>query len=376
METIKMVDLQRQYSRIKDEVDEAISEVIKSTAFINGPAVKRFQENFEKYLNVKHVIPCGNGTDAIQIALMSLGLKEGDEIITTSFTFVATVEVIELLKLKPVMVDVDEYTCNISAEAIEKAITSKTKAIIPVHLFGQCAEMEKIMQIAKKRNLYVVEDNCQSIGSDYIFSDGKKMKSGTIGDIGCTSFFPSKNLGCYGDGGAIFTNNDKLAALIRSIANHGMTVRYYHDHIGVNSRLDSIQSAILDIKLKHLDDYAKRRNQAATVYDNYFKDNPKIKIPARASFSTHVFHQYTLVANNFDRNELIDYLKTRNIPAMIYYPVPLHLQKAYAHLGYKEGDLPITEKLCHSVFSLPMHTELQKEELDYICNSILEFVNR
>ena len=371
-----MVDLQRQYSRIKDEVDEAISEVIKSTAFINGPAVKRFQENFEKYLNVKHVIPCGNGTDAIQIALMSLGLKEGDEIITTSFTFVATVEVIELLKLKPVMVDVDEYTCNISAEAIEKAITSKTKAIIPVHLFGQCAEMEKIMQIAKKCNLYVVEDNCQSIGSDYIFSDGKKMKSGTIGDIGCTSFFPSKNLGCYGDGGAIFTNNDKLAALIRSIANHGMTVRYYHDHIGVNSRLDSIQSAILDIKLKHLDDYAKRRNQAATVYDNYFKDNPKIKIPARASFSTHVFHQYTLVANNFDRNELIDYLKTRNIPAMIYYPVPLHLQKAYAHLGYKEGDLPITEKLCHSVFSLPMHTELQKEELDYICNSILEFVNR
>jgi len=375
MNEIKMVDLRSQYLKIKEEVDKAVLNVIDSTAFINGPAVTSFQKNLETYLGVKHAIPCANGTDALQVALMSLGLSEGDEIITSSFTFVATVEVIELLKLKAVLVDVDPETFNICPKAIEKAITPKTKAIIPVHLFGQCSDMEPIMQIAVKNNLFVIEDNCQAIGAEYTFSNGETKKAGNIGHISCTSFFPSKNLGCYGDGGAIFTNDDKIAQDIRSIVNHGMVVRYYHDHIGVNSRLDSIQAAILDIKLKHLDEYAKARNEAAAYYSQRLGISPKIKTPVKADFSTHVFHQYTLIADGFDRNELIKFLTDKKIPAMIYYPVPLHLQKAYSHLGYKEGDLPITEKLSHTVFSLPMHTELEKEQLEYICDSILEFVN-
>lgn len=370
-----MVDLRSQYLKIKEEVDKAVLNVIDSTAFINGPAVSSFQKNLEAYLGVKHAIPCANGTDALQVALMSLGLSEGDEIITSSFTFVATVEVIELLKLKAVLVEVDPETFNICPKAIEKAITPKTKAIIPVHLFGQCSDMEPIMQIAEKNNLYVIEDNCQAIGAEYTFSNGETKKAGNIGHISCTSFFPSKNLGCYGDGGAIFTNDDKLAQDIRAIVNHGMVVRYYHEHIGVNSRLDSIQAAILDIKLKHLDDYAKARNEAAAIYSQKLGTNPKIKTPVKADFSTHVFHQYTLIADGFDRNELIKFLTDKKIPAMIYYPVPLHLQNAYSHLGYKEGDLPITEKLSNTVFSLPMHTELEKDQLDYICDSILEFVN-
>ena len=375
MEPVKMVDLRQQYLKIKPEIDAALSQVIESTAFINGPAVQNFQKNLETYLGCNHVIPCANGTDALQIALMSLNLNPGDEVITSSFTFVATVEVIELLKLKPVMVDVDPHTFNIQPEEIKKAINSKTKVILPVHLFGQCCDMEAIMNIAEDHNLWVIEDNCQAIGADYTFSNGKSQKAGTIGHIGCTSFFPSKNLGAYGDGGAIFTNDDKLAADMRYIVNHGMVVRYYHDMVGVNSRLDSMQAAILDIKLKYLDDYAKARNKAASFYNEKLGQNPAISIPAKADFSTHVFHQYTLKANGFNRDELIKHLGEKNIPAMIYYPVPLHLQKAYAHHGYKEGDLPVTEDLSRVVFSLPMHTELSDDQLHYICDSILEFLN-
>ncbi len=373
MEPIRMVDLSGQYQKIKPQIDAAIMEVIESTAFINGPAVQKFQKNLENYLGVEHVIPCANGTDALQIALMSLNLSPGDEVITTSFTFVATVEVIELLKLKPVMVDVDPLTFNINPDEIRKAITPKTKVIIPVHLFGQCCDMESIMSISKEHNLWVIEDNCQAIGADYKFSDGSVKKAGTIGHIGCTSFFPSKNLGAYGDGGAIFTNDEQLAEAQRYIVNHGMVVRYYHDMVGVNSRLDSIQAAILDIKLSHLDEYAKARNEAANYYTEKLKPVAKINTPLKAPFSTHVFHQYTLIADGFSRDELIKHLSEKNIPAMIYYPVPLHLQKAYAHHGYREGDLPITEALSKTVFSLPMHTELTSEQLEYICNSILEF---
>jgi UDP-2-acetamido-2-deoxy-ribo-hexuluronate aminotransferase len=375
MEPVKMVDLRQQYLKIKPEIDAALFEVIESTAFINGPAVQKFQKNLENYLGCNHVIPCANGTDALQIALMALNLEPGDEVITTSFTFVATVEVIELLKLKPVMVDVDPHTFNIQPEEIRKAINPKTKVILPVHLFGQCCDMEAIMKIAEEHKLWVIEDNCQAIGADYTFSNGKSQKAGTIGHIGCTSFFPSKNLGAYGDGGAIFTNDDKLAADMRYIVNHGMVIRYYHDMVGVNSRLDSMQAAILDIKLKYLDDYAKARNKAAAFYSEKIGQNPAISVPAKTDFSTHVFHQYTLKANGFNRDELIKHLGEKNIPAMIYYPVPLHLQKAYAHHGYKEGDLPITEELSRVVFSLPMHTELSDDQLHYICDSILEFFN-
>ncbi|HQH18570.1 MAG TPA: DegT/DnrJ/EryC1/StrS family aminotransferase [Bacteroidales bacterium] len=376
MKKINMVDLKGQYDKIKEEIDQAILKVVESTAFINGPEVKNFQQDLEKYLGVKHVIPCANGTDALQVSMMALGLKPGDEVIAPSFTFVATAEVIALLGLTPVLVDVDPDTFNIDPKAIEKAITPKTKAIVPVHLFGQCSDMDLIMDIANKHHLFVIEDNCQAIGADFISSNGSRKKAGTIGHVGCTSFFPSKNLGCYGDGGAIFTNDDQLAEKIRIVVNHGMTVRYYHDLIGVNSRLDSIQAAILKIKLKHLDEYAAARNKAASYYDSAFANNPKLKTPVRFNKSTHVFHQYTLVTNGFDRNKLPEFLQEKGIPAMIYYPVPMHLQKAYLDPRYKDGDFPVTEKLSKSVVSLPMHTELDEEQLKHITTSVLEFVNR
>ncbi|MCX6234889.1 MAG: DegT/DnrJ/EryC1/StrS family aminotransferase [Bacteroidetes bacterium] len=375
MKEIRMVDLKGQYEKIKTEIDKAVHEVLDSTAFINGPAVREFQVNLEKYLGVRHVIPCANGTDALQVAMMSLGLKPGDEVITSSFTFIATAEVIALLGLTPVLVDVDPGTFNIDPQAIRKVITPKTKAIVPVHLFGQCADMESIMNIAREHHLFIIEDACQSIGADYIFSDDQKKKSGTMGEIGCVSFFPSKNLGAYGDGGAIFTHDNRLAEKMRAIVNHGMVVRYYHDLVGVNSRLDSIQAAILNVKLKYLDEYASRRRQAADFYDRAFVGHPRLKVPYRFPASTHVFHQYTLITNDIDRNGLQQYLNSKHIPAMIYYPVPLHMQKAYRDPRYKDGDFPFTEKLCRSVISLPMHSELDTDQLEYITAAVLEYVN-
>jgi dTDP-4-amino-4,6-dideoxygalactose transaminase len=372
---IQMVDLVTQYEKIKDEVDAAIANVLSTAAFINGPEVKAFQSELEQYLDVKHVIPCANGTDALQIAMMALELKPGDEVITADFTYVATAEVIALLGLRPVLVEVDPDTFNIDPKAIEKAITPNTKAIVPVHLFGQCADMEEIMAIAKKHNLYVIEDTAQAIGAEYKLGNGSTQKAGTIGTVGCTSFFPSKNLGCYGDGGAIYTNDDALAKKIRMIANHGQSVQYVHDSIGVNSRLDSVQAAVLRIKLRRLDEYAAARNKAAAHYDKAFANNSKLQTPARSNRSNHVFHQYTLQLKGVDRNKLRDFLATKDIPAMIYYPIPLHMQKAYLDPRYKEGDFPITEKLCASVISLPMHTELDNETLTYISDAVLEFVN-
>ncbi len=368
-----MVDLKSQYDKIQEKVDKAVIDVIRSTAYINGPEVKDFQSELEKYLEVKNVIPCANGTDALQIAMMALDLKPGDEVITASFTYVATAEVIALLKLTPVLVDVNPKTFNIDVDAIENAITDKTRAIVPVHLFGQCADMEKIMDIAKKNNLYVIEDTAQAIGASYTFSDGTVKKAGTIGTVGCTSFFPSKNLGCYGDGGAIFTNDEKLAQKIKMIANHGQSVQYYHDEIGVNSRLDSIQAAILRIKLPLLDQYAKARNYVADFYDNAFASHPGIQTPVRASFSDHVFHQYTLQLKGIDRAALKDHLASKEIPAMVYYPVPLHKQKAYMDSRYENGDFPVTEELCSKVISLPMHTELDQDQLNYITQAVLSF---
>lgn len=372
---IQMVDLKGQYQKIKTEVDAAMNEVISSTSFINGPAVKEFQSDFETYLNIKHVIPCANGTDALQIAMMALDLKQGDEVITANFTYVATAEVIGLLGLSPVLVEVNQDTFNIDIESIERNITSKTKAIVPVHLFGQCADMERIMAIAKKHNLYVIEDTAQAIGADYSFSDGRNFKAGTIGTIGCTSFFPSKNLGCFGDGGAIFTNNDELAKKIRMIAHHGQSVQYVHEVLGVNSRLDSIQAAILKIKLKHLDEYALSRNKVAEFYDKAFSNHSKIKIPSRSKNSTHVFHQYTLQIIGYDRSELRKKLAEHGIPAMIYYPIPLHKQNAYKNERFKTNDFPITQKLCDTVLSLPMHTELDEDTLNYITNTLLKIIN-
>lgn len=371
-----MVDLVSQYEKIKPEIDKAVLDVIASSAFINGPEVKSFQAELEKYLGAKHVIPCANGTDALQIAMMALNLQPGDEVITGNFTYVATAEVIALLKLKPVLVDVFEDTFTIDPAAVEKAITPKTKAIVPVHLFGQCAKMDEIMAIAKKHNLYVIEDVAQAIGADYTFADGSKKKAGTIGDIGCTSFFPSKNLGCYGDGGAIFTENDDIAKKIRMVANHGQSVQYYHDEIGVNSRLDSMQAAILRIKLRHLDEYAAARNKVAAYYDKSFANHPKVKIPVRDPKSTHVFHQYTLVLNGVDRTAMRDFLAAKGIPSMIYYPVPLHLQKAYMDPRYKEGDFPVTEHLCKNVISLPMHTEMSEADMEFIVSGVLEYLNK
>lgn len=368
-----MVDLIGQYEKIQTEIDQAVLNTIRSSAYINGPEVKSFQAELEKYLGIKHVIPCANGTDALQIAMMTLGLQPGDEVITADFTYVATAEVIALLQLKPVLVDVLPGTFTIDPKALEAAITPKTKAIVPVHLFGQCADMETIMDIAKKHNLFVIEDNAQAIGSNYKFKNGRVQKSGTIGTVGCTSFFPSKNLGCYGDGGALFTNDDELAKKIRMIANHGQSVLYYHDEVGVNSRLDSIQAAILRIKLRHLDEYAAARNKVADYYDKAFANHPNLVTPKRTSVSDHVFHQYTLVLKNADRAKLKEYLATKEVPCMIYYPVPLHLQKAYQDPRYKAGDFPVTESLCASVFSLPIHTEMNEETLKYITECVLSF---
>lgn len=367
-----MVDLQSQYYKIKSDVDNAVLNVMDSASFINGPEVKSFQKELEDYLGVKHVIPCANGTDALQIALMALDLKEGDEIITSDFTFAATVEIIHLLKLKAVLVDVDYDTFTIDTEKIKAAITDKTKAIIPVHLFGQCANMEEILKIAKEHQLYVVEDNAQAIGADYTFSDGSVKKSGTMGTLGTTSFFPSKNLGCYGDGGAIFTNDDELAHQIRGIVNHGMYQRYHHDVIGVNSRLDSIQAAVLRKKLPHLDGYNEARRKAADFYDEAFANHPEILLPKRAEQSTHVFHQYTLRILNGKRNDLVAFLAEKDIPAMIYYPIALRNQKAYFQESNPEN-FKNTDQLIEQVISLPMHTELDDEQLSYITESVFEF---
>ncbi len=371
-----MVDLKSQYNNIKEEVDKGIQAVIDSTAFVKGKVVKDFEDNLAKYLQVKHVISCGNGTDALQVAMMALGLKPGDEVITTSFTFIATAEVIALLGLTPVLVDCDPETYNITPEAIRKAITPKTKAIVPVHIFGQSAPMEEIMAIAKENNLAIIEDNAQAIGADYIMNDGSKCKTGTMGDIGCTSFFPSKNLGAFGDGGAVFTNSNELADKLRAIVNHGMKVRYYHDYVGVNSRLDGIQAAILDVKLRHLDEYAAARNYAANYYDKAFANHKHIITPARYDKSSHVFHQYTMKLIDADRDELKNFLNSKGVPMMVYYPVPLHLQSAYKDDRYSEGDFPITECLSKSVFSIPMHTEMNEEQLKYITDSVLEFFNK
>lgn len=368
MRKLQMVDLGAQYQKIKKDINEAIQGVIDSSAFINGPEVKNFQTELESYLNVKHVIPCGNGTDALQIALMALDLKPGDEVITADFTFAATVEVIHLLGLKSVLVDVNYDTFLIDPEKIRAAITPKTKAIIPVHLFGQCANMDEINKIAKEHNLFVVEDTAQGIGADF-----KGEKAGTIGTIGTTSFFPSKNLGCYGDGGAIFTNDDDLAHKMRGICNHGMYQRYYHDEIGVNSRLDSVQAAILRVKLPHLDEYNKARRKAADFYNQAFYEIPEVLTPIKADDTTHVYHQYTLRITNGKRDELKEFLESKGIPAMIYYPVPLRKQKAYDTGNYNDADFPNTNKLIGEVISLPMHTELDKEQLEFIKESVWEF---
>ncbi len=366
-----MVDLQSQYQKIKGDVDAAILNVLDSAAFINGPEVKQFETELQDYLNVKHVIPCGNGTDALQIALMALGLEPGDEVITADFTFAATVEIVDLLKLNSILVDVDYDTFTIDTEKLKAAITPKTKAIIPVHLFGQCANMEEIMAIAKEHNLYVVEDTAQAIGADY-----KGQKAGTIGHIGCTSFFPSKNLGCYGDGGAIFTNDDDIAHRLRGIVNHGMYKRYYHDEVGVNSRLDSVQAAVLRRKLPFLNDYNAARNKAAAYYTDAFKDIDALLTPVKGEDTTHVFHQYTLRVTNGKRNELQAFLTEKEIPAMIYYPVPLRKQKAYDNGHYNDADFPNTNKLVEEVMSLPMHTELDEEQLAYITSAVREFFGK
>ncbi|MCK4920295.1 MAG: DegT/DnrJ/EryC1/StrS family aminotransferase [Bacteroidales bacterium] len=372
-EKIQMVDLKGQYERIKEEINESIQAVIDSTAFIKGPAVKTFQNELENYMDVKRVIPCANGTDALQLALMGLDLDPGDEIITTPFTFIATIEVIQLLGLKPVLVDIDPETFNIDPEKIEIAITVRTKAIIPVHLFGQCADMDKILEIAENNSLKIIEDAAQAIGAGYTFNNGGIGKAGTLGNIGTTSFFPSKNLGAFGDGGAIFTNNEALGDKIAAIANHGMKKRYYYDYVGLNSRLDTIQAAILSVKLKYLDDFNTARQNAANYYDDAFKNTNEISTPVRFKNSEHIFHQYTLKVKNGKRDSLKSFLNEKGIPAMIYYPVGLHMQNAYKNLGYSEGDFPVTEKICSKVISLPMHTELNEQQLKYITESVNEF---
>lgn len=373
MNPIQMVDLKGQYEKIKAEIDEAVLACVASTAYINGKEVQSFQKNLENYLGVRHVIPCANGTDALQIAMMALGLKEGDEVIVPSFTYVATAEVIALLKLQPVMVEVDADTFNVTAEIIEKAITPKTKAVVPVHLFGQACDMEAIMRVAEKHNLFVIEDNAQAIGADYTFADGSRKKAGTIGHIGCTSFFPSKNLGCFGDGGAIFTNDDDLAELMRMIANHGQTRRYYHSYIGVNSRLDTLQAAILDVKLKSLDAYCDARQKAADFYDTAFAEIAQLQTPVRQRNSTHVFHQYTLQIKDGRRDALMAHLQEKGVPSMTYYPLPLYRQIAFAPFVPPDFVLPVTEKLCDSVLSLPIHTEMSEELLDHITAQVRDF---
>lgn len=373
MKELRMVDLKGQYDRIKTEIDNAIQSVIDSSHFIRGPEVKQFEEELAYYLGVRHVIGCANGTDALQVAMMALNLKPGDEVITTDFTFIATVEVIVLLGLKPVFVEPEPDTFNISPRAIEKAIGPKTRAIVPVHLFGQSADMEEILKIAHKHKLFIIEDAAQVTGTEYIFSDGKRKKAGTMGHIGCTSFFPSKNLGCYGDGGAIFTDDDELAGMVRSITNHGSTKKYYHDDIGVNSRLDAIQAAILRVKLRYLDEYNNARRDAASFYDRQLSQIEKVISPVRSDNSTHIFHQYTIKADPGSRDDLKKFLQERKIPSMIYYPVPMHKQKAYSYLGVKDDVFPVTGSLCSSVLSLPMHTELNIDQLKYICDNIYNY---
>ena len=386
MRKIQMVDLQGQYAKIKDAVNKSITQVLDTSAYINGPLVHEFQADLEKYLDVKHVIPCANGTDALQIAMMGLGLEQGDEVITADFTFAATVEVIALLKLTPVLVDVEADTFNLNIEALKKAITPKTKAIVPVHLFGQVANMDAVMEVAKEHNLFVIEDNAQAIGASYTFKNGKKQKAGTIGNVGTTSFFPSKNLGCYGDGGAIFTNDDALAHIIRGIVNHGMYTRYYHDVVGVNSRLDAIQAGVLQAKLPNLDTYCDARRNAARFYNKAFASNANIITPTAKSNATincgeicdvcdcHVFHQYTLQITNGQRDELHKHLLAEGVPNAIYYPVALHAQKAYKDARYNESDFPVTNHLIKTVISLPMHTELDNEQLEFITSTINNFV--
>lgn len=373
MKPIQMVDLVGQYAKIKNEVDSAVLGVMERAQFINGPEVKAFEQELAGYLVVKHAIGCANGTDALQIAMMALGLQPGDEVITPSFTFVATVEVVALLGLRPVFAEVLPGTFNIDPEDVKRKITPRTKAIVPVHLFGQTADMAAIMAIAQEHDLHVIEDNCQAVGSDYTFPDGTKKKAGTIGHVGTTSFFPSKNLGCYGDGGAIFTNDDALAKRIRQVCNHGSEVRYYHDVVGVNSRLDSIQAAILRIKLRHLDAYGQARQAAAAHYDAAFAGLQHVHTPQRSADSTHVFHQYTLRVTGDLRDALKAHLERSDIPAMIYYPVPLHLQKAYEGYGIRKGDLPVTEMLMEQVLSLPMSTELDQQQLDHITSAVKAF---
>ncbi len=374
MRSIQMVDLQSQYIKIKSEIDEAIFGVLESTRFIKGPQVERFAANLAEYTGASFVVPCANGTDALQIAMMALNLKPGDEVITATFTYAATAEVIALLGLTPVLVDVDPNTFCICPLAMEAAITSKTKAIVPVHLFGQCADMERIMDIAKRHNLFVIEDLAQAIGSEYTFSDGTKKQAGTIGHIGTTSFFPSKNLGCYGDGGALLTNNETIANTIKMIANHGQRVQYYHEVIGVNSRLDTIQAAVLEVKLKYLDTYCSARQYVANYYDQAFKDHPYFKIPVRDPKSTHVFHQYTLQVCGLDRDSVRKHLAENEIPSMIYYPLPLHFQEAFGASNYHEGQFPVSETLCKCVLSLPISTEMDDEQLQYIVEALNNMV--
>lgn len=376
MRPIQMVDLKQQYQKIKTEVDAAVLEVLESSAFINGPQVQRFADALAKYNGAEHVIPCANGTDALQIAMMALGLQPGDEVITPSFTYIATTEVIALLKLTPVFVEVDRDTFCIDPEAIEKAITPKTRAIVPVHLYGQAANMEAIMKIAADHNLYVIEDNAQAIGCDYRFSNGTVRKTGAIGTIGTTSFFPSKNLGGYGDGGAIMTNDAELASKLKMIANHGQSKRYYHDMVGCNSRLDTIQAAVLEVKLKHLDAYIDARRKVADAYDRAFAQEPKIKTPVRTDYSRHVFHQYTLTLDGVDRDGLNAFLAENNVPSMIYYPVPAHRQKMFDAWGSSEVQLPVTDWLTERVISLPIHTEMEDEQQQYITGKVLEYINK
>lgn len=373
MDKIHMVDLHTQYLRIKIEIDAAIQQVINSSAFIQGPQVKEFSDSLSTYLNSKFVITCANGTDALQIALMALDCKPGDEVILPVHTYVATAEVIALLGLTPVFTEVNPDTFNIDVTHIESKITNKTIAIVPVHLYGQCADMEPLLSLAKKRKVHIIEDAAQALGAEYVFSDARRMKAGTMGTIGCTSFFPSKNLGCYGDGGAIFTQDATLAEKIRMIANHGQRKKYHHEIVGINSRLDTLQAAILNVKMKYLDDYARRRNEAAEYYDKHLSNLPFIDVPVRAPYSTHVFHQYTLKTNGIDRDAFKTFLEAKGIPTMIYYPIPLHLQKAYQQVQFSEGSFSITEELSRTVISLPIHTEMTTEELSYICNSIKEY---
>lgn len=373
MKSIQMVDLHGQYLRIKPEIDSAIQQVIDSTAFIRGGEVTLFQEELSAYMEGCHVVACGNGTDALQVAMMALGLEPGDEVITTPFTFIATVEVIRLLGLKPVMVDVRGDTFNLDPEQVRAAITDRTRAIVPVHLFGQCAHMEPLLALAREHGLHLIEDTAQALGADYLFQDGRRQRAGTIGTIGTTSFFPSKNLGCYGDGGALLTRDDRLAEMLRALVNHGMKKRYHYDYVGVNSRLDTLQAAILRVKLRELEGYHRARQGAAGRYDRALAAVEGVLLPVRSPFSTHVFHQYTLKVPGGARDALREHLKAHGIPSMVYYPVPLHLQKAYDDLGYREGDLPVAEELCRQVLSLPMHTELEEQQQQWISEKIIEF---